>query len=115
MKKRVLILSNHPDYTYNFRKEIIYSLIDNGYEIIISSPYGNKINFLIDYGCIFEEINFNRHGSNPFKEFKHILHYRKLIKKYKPDVVLSYTIKPNIYGGIVSRIYRVPFIPNITG
>lgn len=39
----------------------------------------------------------------------------KSYKERKPDVVLSYTIKPNVYGGMVCRLYGIPQIVNITG
>ena len=113
--KKILILSNHPDYTYNFRKEIIYQLIEEGYQVIVSSPYGKKIDVLIEEGIIYESIDFDRHGKNPFKDLQLIYLYFKLINQYKPNLILSYTIKPNIYGGLVAQLYNIPYLPNITG
>src|SRR5699024_5537808 len=49
------------------------------------------------------------------KDFQLFLGYRKLLKKHRPDAVLSYTIKPNTYGGIACRMLGIPYFPNITG
>src|SRR5699024_4715882 len=57
----------------------------------------------------------DRHGMNPIKEFQLLKYYIRIMKKYKPDVVLSYTIKPNKYGGIAAKKLKIPIIPNITG
>ncbi len=113
--KKVLILVNHELVIYNFRKELVEKLLELGYEVIISSPKGPKIDELIAMGTSFIETNIDRRGKNIFKDLKLIRHYKKMIKKVKPNVVLTYTIKPNIYGGIAAVKYKVPYIANITG
>ena len=115
MSKVILILVNHEIVIYNFRKELVEELMDKDYEVIISCPYGKNIEKLITLGAIHEDIIINRRGINPIKDFVLLYHYRKLVKKYKPDLLLSYTIKPNIYGGLISRITKTPIIVNITG
>lgn len=115
MGNTVLILVNHDLVIYNFRKELVEALLRDGYEVIISSPYGERIDKLIEMGCKYEEIDIDRHGFNPLKEMRLLLKYRSLIKRIKPSIVLSYTIKPNIYGGIASTQLGVPYIANITG
>lgn len=115
MRKKVLFLVNHDVVIYNFRKELVERLLDDGYEVIISSPYGPRIDDLVNMGCKFEQIDIDRHGKNVFNDFKLIYKYKRLISNLKPDVVLTYTIKPNIYGGIASMISKIPYIANITG
>lgn len=113
--KKIIILSNHHSYTYNFRKEIIERLIDENYKVYVVLPYGEKVELLKEMGCEFIDLPLDRRGMNPFVDFKLIIKYYKIISKIKPDAVLSYTIKPNIYGGIVTKLKKVPFYPNITG
>lgn len=115
MNKRILILVNHEIVIYNFRKELVEKLIQEGYEVYISSPYGKKIDYFINLGCIYKEISIDRHGINPLKDLKIIEEYKKLIKEINPRAVLTYTIKPNIYGAIAAKKYNVPVIANITG
>ena len=112
---RILFLVNHDLTIYNFRFELVKKLISCGNEVFISSPNGEKIKYLTDIGCNFTETPVSRHGTNPFTDFKLFLIYLKLIKKIKPDVILSYTIKPNIYGGIAAFLNRTAFMPNVTG
>lgn len=115
MVKKVLILVNHDVVIYNFRKELVERLLTDGYQVFISSPYGERINDLVDMGCEYIEANIERHGTNPLNELKLLNYYKRIIKEIKPDVVLTYTIKPNIYGGIVCKSLKVPYIANITG
>lgn len=113
--KKVLILVNHDLVIYNFRKELVERLLLEGYKVYISSPYGERINDLISMGCEYIEAFMERHGTNIIKELKLLTYYRKIIKKIKPDVVLTYTIKPNIYGGMACKSFNVAYIANITG
>ena len=113
--KKVLILVNHDVVIYNFRKELVERLLADGYQVVLSSPYGERIDDLISMGCEYIEATIERHGTNPINELKLLNYYKKLMKDIKPDVVLTYTIKPNIYGGLAAKKYDVPYIANITG
>lgn len=113
--KHILILSNHHTYTYNFRKEIIQSLLNEGFKVTVVQPYGEMVDKLKEMGCQTIDLSLDRRGLNPFNDIKLLIQYFKIIKKENPTAVLSYTIKPNIYGGIACRILKVPFFPNITG
>ncbi|TCI48274.1 MULTISPECIES: glycosyltransferase family 4 protein [unclassified Exiguobacterium] len=113
--KKVVILSNHDAYTYNFRKEIIQKFLDEGYETYIVLPYGPKVEALKELGCKFINVNFERRGKNLFKELTLLKEYYKILKGIQPTAVFSYTIKPNMYGGIVCNLLDIPFIPNVTG
>ncbi len=112
---KILILANNDLGLYNFRRELIEKLISDGHKVIISLPYGDRVGDLVELGCVFREMSIDRHGTNPIKELKLISKYKKLIKEEKPDFVFTYTIKPNIYGAIACRKYKVPCIVNITG
>ncbi len=113
--KKVLILVNHDVVIYNFRKELVERLLKDGYEVYISSPSGERIDDLVAMGCKHIEAKIARHGTNVIEELKLLNYYKKIIKEIEPDVVLSYTIKPNIYGGMACRMLKVPYIANITG
>ena len=113
--KKVLILVNHDMTIYNFRLELVERLIDEGYEVYISSPNGEKIDDLRALGCFYHEIKIDRHGMNPVKELGLVMTYFRLMGQIKPDIVLGYTIKPNIYGALVAGLKGIPFLANITG
>lgn len=118
MNRKILVLSNSFIGLYAFRKEVFQALRDNGYDVYISCPINNdkqKADWFEKIGCKIIDTKFNRQGVNPIEDIRLILTYRKIFKKIKPNVVLSYTIKPNIYGGIASALSNVPQIANITG
>lgn len=114
-KKKVLFLVNHDVVIYNFRLELVERLLQEGYEVYISSPYGERIEDLKSLGAIYHEIEIDRHGMNPVTELKLIRTYQQLFEMVNPDVILGYTIKPNIYGAMAAQKYKIPFIANITG
>lgn len=114
-KEKILFLVNHDVVIYNFRLELVERLLKEGYEVHISSPYGERIDELVDLGCIYHEIEVERHGMNPLSELKLLSNYRSLLNEVKPDYIFGYTIKPNIYGAIAAKEKKIPFIANITG
>lgn len=113
--KKILITVNHDVVIYNFRLEIVERLLNEGHRVIVSSPYGERIDELIELGCEYIDATISRHGTNIMEDLNLFNYYLKTIRKVKPDVVLSFTIKPNIYGGIVCRLLNIPYIANITG
>ena len=115
MRKNVLILANSDSGLYDFRKEVLQALMQEGYEIHVSVPdtgYREKIRAL---GCVCHDTVMERRGMNPVKDLKLFRFYLRLLKEADPAVVLTYTIKPNIYGGMACRLKRVPYLVNITG
>lgn len=115
MKGKVLFLVNHDLVIYNFRKEIVQRLIQENYEVYISSPNGKRIPELIEMGAHFIEANMDRHGKSVLNELKLLDYYKKIIREIQPEIIFSFTIKPNIWGAIAARKYNVPFVANITG
>ena len=111
---KIMILANSDIGLYKFRKELLQRLTAM-HEVYILLPYGDFVDDLTKMGCVFIPIEFDRHGTNPFKELKLIKLYKNAIKKVKPDIVFTYTIKPNIYGGMACAKLRVPYVANITG
>ncbi len=115
MNKKVLILVNHNVVIYNFRREIVERLVADGYEVYLSCPQGNRIAELVSMGCKFIETEFERHGTSIRDDLKLVGFYKRMMRDIKPGVVLSYTIKPNIYGGMAAASLNIPYIANITG
>lgn len=113
--KKVLILVNHDVVIYNFRLELVEKLLEENYYVYISSPYGERIDDLVALGCRFVETPVSRHGTNIWEDIKLVAKYREMMKWVQPDVVLTFTIKPNIYGGMASSFLNIPYIANITG
>lgn len=116
MKKKTIILLNcHEDDVFCFRKELIESLVSEEYRVVLSCPYGDKLEYFKSPDICLENIKIDRRGMNPFKDLALLCSYIYLYMKYKPFVVLAFTIKPNIYGSLAARICKVKYINNITG
>lgn len=113
--KKVLMLGNHEIVIYNFRRELIERMIEEGYDVYVSLPYGPKVEHLKQMGCKFIDTQINRRNTNPIEDIKLFINYIKILKQVKPDVVLTYTVKPNVYGGIACRVTKTPYICNVTG
>lgn len=112
---KILILANFGMGLYNFRKELLNKLLGDDHEIYVSIPEDEYSNKIREMGCKIINTNVDRRGMNPLKDYKLYRNYKSIFKKINPDVVLTYTIKPNIYGGIVSTKMNIPYIANITG
>lgn len=117
-KKRILMLGNSHLVIFGFRGELIARLSEEGYDVVVSfpnGPFGNGEETSKMYGCKFVEIPMARRGVNPIQEMSLLLKYIRLIKEVNPDIVLAFTVKCDIYGGMACKRLGVPYIPNITG
>lgn len=111
---KLLILANLDMGLFKFRKELIERLCSE-HEVFIALPDGEFIEDLKRIGCIFIPFEFNRRGMNPIADINQLKRYKALLKKVRPDLVLTYTIKPNVYGGIACQQLHIPYIANVTG
>lgn len=114
-KQSVLILGNLDSGLYDFRKEVLTALLQAGYSVHVSVPDTGYLSGIEALGCTCHETVMERRGMNPVRDFRLFLFYVSLIKKVRPDAVLTYTIKPNIYGCLACRLLKVPRLVNITG
>ena len=114
-KPLIALVTNNDDDIYCFRKELIEGLLAEGYEMLISCPNGPKFEMMKDIPFIYDDPIIDRRGTNIIADGKLFLHYRKIFKKYRPDVVLTYTAKPNVYASVAARQLGIPYINNVTG
>lgn len=115
-KKNIIVLTNKTGGLHSFRKEVMKAIVDAGYELYISVPdEDERIKFFEDLGCHIIKTSFDRRGMNPIKDIKLLVEYKRLIKRLHPKAVLTYTIKPNVYGGIACRLTHTPQLANVTG
>ncbi len=114
-KPLIALLTNDFDDIYCFRKELIEGLVAEGYELLISCPNGEKKELMQHIAYIYDDPLIDRRGTNIVADFKLLLHYLRLFKTYHPDVVLTYTAKPNVYASIAAKMRGIPYINNVTG
>lgn len=111
---KILIITNNDVGLYKFRRELLEELLKE-HEVAISLPNGPFVEPMIQMGCRFIETPFNRRGKNPFADLKLFFTYVDLLRTERPDVVFTYTIKPNVYGGLSCRMLGIPHFANMTG
>lgn len=113
-KKKILIITNHSYMLYRFRKELIQKLLEDS-EVVISTPFVGHETDLKELGanCIKTEVD--RRSINPFTDLKLLQTYKTILKQEKPDLVLTYSIKPNIYAGYLCGKMKIPFCANVQG
>ncbi len=113
--KRILVLANFDVGLYKFRRHLLETLLRDGNEVFISLPNGEYVPALEKMGCRFMETAVERRGMNPIRDLSLLRRYQAILREVKPDFVLTYTIKPNIYGGFACRMAKIPYAVNITG
>ena len=92
MKKRLLIVTNHSYMFWQFRRELAEAL-QKEYEVILAMPFVGHEEDFQNMGIQCIPISMNRRGVNPFTEAKLLWDYERLLKKVKPDLILTYSNK----------------------
>jgi len=111
---RILVLTNSSGGLYDFRGEFVGELCKK-YEVYVSMPDDVKERELAGQGCRIIKTPINRRGINPLEDLKLYRAYGRMMKEIKPKLVVTYTIKPNIYGGFAAGVRKIPYIATITG
>jgi glycosyltransferase involved in cell wall biosynthesis len=114
-KNKILFISNTSFALFNFKYGLIKTLKDSGYKVFVAAPFDNYSDRL---GSEFDFIplrRLSRHGINPLNDFMLFAELMNVYKREKPDLVLSTTIKPNIYSSLACRTLKIPAISTVTG
>ena len=104
--QHVIILGALPESLLNFRGDLIKELLSNGCEVtaMAAPAESDTVSRLVSMGASFRPFPVQRNGFNPVNDLRTLFSLRKVFKGLKPDVVLAYTIKPIIWGGLASRV-----------
>ena len=115
--KKIVIVSNTTWNIHNFRLNIIRKLIDEGNEVIVVAPIDEFIHYKKQFKNLlhFPLRKLDRDSINPLKDLKLMLELKGIYAKLKPDFIIHYTVKPNIYGGIAANQLGIPSIAVVTG
>lgn len=114
IKKKILIVTNHSYMLWQFRRELIAELMKK-YEVVLSMPFVGHEEDFRDMGVRCVETAVDRRGINPIADFKLLIDYYHMLKSEKPDIVITYSIKPNIYAGYLCGMMKIPYFANVQG
>ncbi len=112
---KIAIVLNTSWNIYNFRLGLVKALLSEGHEVVAIAPADEYTSKVVQAGCIFEEVKMDSRGANPIKDLSLIFELFRIYKRQKPDIILQYTIKPNIYGTFAATLLRIPVINNVCG
>jgi len=112
---RIAIVLNTSWNIYNFRMNFVRALLAQGYEVHTIAPVDDYTHFLEEAGCIHHKVRMDSRGANPMKDSALIFELFGIYRRIKPDIILHYTIKPNVYGTIAASLLRIPVINNVCG
>ena len=115
MSKHVVVTVNMAWNIANFRLGLIRSLIGAGYKVTALAPQDEHVSRIKEAGCDFVHIPMNNKGTNPLQDLALLFNYVRVFRRLRPDVVLGFTIKPNVYGGMAAGILGIPVVNNIAG
>ena len=111
----IMIVGTNMMSIYNHRLELIKQLLSLKHSVSVATPFSGEEQNLINMGVKCIDVKLETRGKNPFRDLILLKTLISIFRKEKPDIVLTFYTKTNIYGGIASRICSIPYIENITG
>ena len=114
-KQKVCIIVNHENTILLFRKEIITALLEHDYSVYVLLPAFCDKTGVESLGASVRSYELKQFGTNIMDEIKSIRAISTILADIRPDIVFTYTIKPNLYGGAICRFRHIPYIATITG
>lgn len=100
---------------WNFRRPLVDALLADGHRVTVLAPRDDTVPGIEALGCHFRHLPMDVKGLNPLSGLHLLARLRAMFRDLKPDVVLSFTIKNNIFGAFAAKAMRIPFVPNVTG
>jgi glycosyltransferase involved in cell wall biosynthesis len=111
----VLIVSNTAWNIFNFRSRLIQTLIGQGFRVVAAAPPDSYAPRVEQLGCTFRALPMDNAGTNPFRDLMLFYRLRSLLRTEAASVLLTFTVKPNVYGAMAAWSLGVPIICNVTG
>ena len=113
--KKICLVANTAWSMFNFRRGVIQSLINLGYEVVVLAPYDEAFDKLEEMGCVTIDLKMDARGINPIKDLFLIGRLYRFYKRLRPSLIIHYTIKPNIYGSLAAKVAGFPALAITTG
>ncbi|MGN6646774.1 MAG: glycosyltransferase family 4 protein [Cytophaga sp.] len=112
---KIAFVANTSWNLYNFRLNLIRGFLEKGIEIVCIAPYDAYSEELKKLPVKYIPVQMHSKGNNPVADLQLLLRLRKIYARTKPDIILQYTIKPNIYGTLAAKLVGIPVLNTVTG
>jgi glycosyltransferase involved in cell wall biosynthesis len=99
----------------NFRRGLVAALLADGHRVTVLAPPDGASGTLEAMGCRFLPLVMDNKGVSPLRDLALLWRIVRILRRERPDAILGYTIKNNVYGGIAARLLGIPFLPNVSG
>lgn len=116
-RQRVLIVASYAPSLLNFRGPLLRDLVKAGHIVFCTAPaFDSGLPVKLErIGVEVYETPLDRQGTSVLRDFSYFFLLHRLIRKIRPDLVLTYTIKPNIWGAFAARLCGIPSAALVTG
>lgn len=111
----ILMTVNAAWNIWNFRRPVVEALIGDGHRVSVLAPADDSVTELERLGVTVHPLHMSVKGLNPLADLKLMQRFKRIFRADRPDAILSYTIKNNIFGAFAAKSLGIPFIPNVTG
>lgn len=112
---KILIATNHSYMFYRFRRELVEALLQAGHKVVLSTPFVGHQEDLKAMGLTCIETPMDRRSIDPRKDLRLLRAYRALLRQVEPELVITYSIKPNVYLGLCCARAGIPYVANVQG
>lgn len=113
--RKIVVSINTSWNIVNFRSNLIRAMVSSGYVVVAAAPVDAHSSRLLELGCRHEPLEMDNKGTSPIRDLFLFMRYTRLLRRERPDIYLGWTIKPNIYGALASRLFSVPVVNNVSG
>ncbi len=112
---RIAIVINTAWNISNFRMGLIRSFLRENFEVHAIAPPDEYVSRITDAGCFYHPVDMDNKGTNPLNDLRYLASLLKIYRWIQPDVILHFTIKPNLYGTAAAGLLGIPTINNVSG
>ena len=114
-RTKIAFVANTAWSVFNFRHGLLLRLLNDGYHVSVVAPTDIFVEKLKDMGCDVFDLPMSAKGVNPFDDIKLVTSLYRYYRELKPDLIIHYTIKPNIYGSLAAKMAGIPSLAITTG
>lgn len=112
-KKKIVVIENSLFSTYTMRDALMKRLMEEGFDVTVLTHTNSFVSQVEKTGL--KVIHIGSGNLNPLKVINYIFRLYISLKKIRPDVCLTFSIRPAIWGNLITRYFNIPTITNITG
>lgn len=111
----IIVTANLSWNLWNFRRSLLSALLADGHRVTALAPPDDTSAELMAMGCRFIPLPMDSKGLSPVRDLALLARFTRVFRRERPDAVLGYTVKNNVYGALAARAVGIPFLPNVSG